>query len=70
MFTNHKDSVSVTINKDYLYVGLAMAGCFIAGGIVGASIFNHLPVHIGSYIRGFQDGFGVKTGTVEMYTQK
>ena len=70
MFTNDKDSVSVTINKNYLYAGLAMTGCFIAGGIVGASIFNHLPLHIGSYIRGFEDGFGVKTRTVEVFAQE
>lgn len=70
MFTNDKDSVSMTVEKDHLYVGLAMAGCFIAGGIVGAALFNDLPVHIGSYIRGFEDGFGVKTRTVEMYTQR
>lgn len=70
MFTNDKDSVSVTVDKDYLYAGLALVGCFIAGGVVGASIFNHLPLHIGSYIRGFEDGFGVKTRTVDVFAQE
>lgn len=70
MFTNQKDSVSVTVDKNYLYIGLAMAGCFIAGGVVGAAIFNDLPFHVGSYIRGFEDGFGVKIRTVEMLAHK
>lgn len=69
MFTNDKDSVSVTVDKDYLYAGLAVVGCFIAGGVVGATICNHLPLHIGSYMRGFEDGFGVKTRTDAIFTQ-
>lgn len=64
MFTNDKDSVSVTVNKDRLYAGLAMVGCFITGGVLGAVMVSSLPLHVGSYIRGFQDGFGVKIRTV------
>jgi len=67
---NDKDSVSITINKDHLYAGLAMGGCFIAGGVLGAVMVNDLPLHIGSYIRGFEDGFGVKTRTVEVFAKK
>ena len=70
MFTKDKDSVSVTISKDHLYKGLAIAGCFIAGGVVGVVVADNLPLHIGSYIRGFEDGFGVKTRTDELFTQR
>lgn len=66
MFTKNEDSVSVTVDKNYLYIGLAMAGWFIAGGVVGVAIANNLSLNVGSYIRGFKDGFVIKTGAVDI----